>query len=165
MNYCLKCGTRLETRLLDGRDREICGRCGWVFYPQLKVGAGVLIEKKGCLLLLQRAHEPWKGCWNIPAGYVEADENPIDAARREAQEETALDVEIGELMGVYYFNDDPRGNGIAFVYRAKSVNGQLQIDVEASSARYFPWQDIPENLAGGGHNQAVWEWRLKAQGT
>ena len=163
MSYCLKCGSGLEIRLLDGRDREICGRCGWVYYPQLKVGAGVLIEKDGCLLLLQRAHEPWKGYWNIPAGYVEVDENPIDAARREALEETGLDVEIGELIGVYYFDDDPRGNGIMFVYLAKSVNGQLKIDDEASFARYFSWQDVPENLAGAGDNRVIGEWRLKAQ--
>lgn len=163
MSYCLKCGSGLDIRLLDGRDREICERCGWVYYPQLKVGAGVLIEKDGCLLLLQRAHEPWKGYWNIPAGYVEVDENPIDAVRREALEETGLDVEIGELIGVYYFDDDPRGNGIMFVYLAKSVSGQLKIDDEASFARYFSCQDIPENLAGAGDNRVIGEWRLKAQ--
>jgi 8-oxo-dGTP diphosphatase len=163
MSYCLKCGTELETRSLDGRNREVCGRCGWIYYPQLKVGAGVLIEKDGCLLLLQRAHEPWKGYWNLPAGYVEADENPIDAAKREAMEETGLDVEIGGLFRVYYFDDDPRGNGIMFVYLAKSANGHLKIDDETSFAQYFSWQNIPDNLAGGGDNQVIVEWCIRAK--
>jgi ADP-ribose pyrophosphatase YjhB (NUDIX family) len=163
MNYCLKCGTDLKIHLLDGRDRQVCERCGWVYYPQLKVGAAVLIEKDGCLLLLRRNNEPWKGCWNLPAGYVEADENPIDAAAREAKEETGLNVEIGELEKVYYFDDDPRGNGIVFVYLVKHVKGFLKRNDESSSARYFSWQDVPENLAKGGHNQAINEWRLRAQ--
>lgn len=44
MRYCLQCGTGLEFRLLDGRNREVCGKCGWVYYPQLKVGVGTALK-------------------------------------------------------------------------------------------------------------------------
>jgi 8-oxo-dGTP diphosphatase len=162
-NHCLKCGIVLELRLLAGREREVCCQCGWVYYPQLKVGAGVLIEKDNCLLLLQRAHEPWLGDWNLPAGYVDADENPLNAAKREAMEETGLNVEIKGLAEVCYFDDDPRGSGVFFVYDAKSISGQFKIDNESYSVRYVSWENIPENLAGGGHNQAIRGWRLRAQ--
>jgi 8-oxo-dGTP pyrophosphatase MutT (NUDIX family) len=40
-------------------------------------------------LLLERTHEPFKGRWNLPAGYVEADESPVQAALRETCEEPA----------------------------------------------------------------------------
>ena len=163
MRYCLQCGDGLEFRLLDGRNREVCGKCGWIYYPQLKVGVGVLIEKDSRLLLLQRAHKPWKDCWNLPAGYVEVDENPRDAAKREVFEETALSVEVGELFQMYYFDDDPRGNGIMLLYEAKSVSGQLKYNDEVKSARYFSWQDIPNELTGAGDDRAIWEWRERAR--
>jgi ADP-ribose pyrophosphatase YjhB (NUDIX family) len=163
MHYCLECGTSLDFRLLDGRNREVCGKCGWVYYPQLKVGVGVLVERDGRLLLLQRAHEPWKGMWNLPAGYVEVDENPRDAAMREVLEESGLDIEVGELFRMYYFDDDPRGNGIMLVYKAKSVNGELKINAEVNSARFFLRQDIPDTLAGAGDERAVREWRKRTR--
>lgn len=121
---------------MDSREREICPACGWVYYLQLKVGAGVLIEKDDQILLLQRAHEPWKEAWNIPAGYVEADEHPKDAAKREVFEETGLVVEIGELLKAYYYSDDPRGNGVALIYKAEvlgvsceSTMNQARLDI------------------------------------
>ena len=160
-HHCLKCGAALELRFMDSREREICPACGWVYYLQLKVGAGVLIEKDDQILLLQRANEPWKEAWNIPAGYVEADENPKDAAKREVFEETGLIVEIGELIKVYYYLDDPRGNGVALIYKAEVLGGELRVDHESSAARYFHWHEIPEKLAGGGHDQVILEWRVK----
>ena len=62
----------------------------------------------GCLLLIRRTHEPFGEQWNVPAGYVEIDEDPAHAVVREVYEETGLPVEIGRLVNVYFFNDDPR---------------------------------------------------------
>lgn len=161
-HYCYQCGGELESRLVDHRVRETCPRCGWVYYIQLKVGAAVIIEQDGRLLLLQRAHQPWVGSWMIPAGYVEADEDPKDAAKREVREETGLEVELGDLFHVYYFDDDPRGNGVAFVYRAIQVSGNLQINSEATDARYFAPDEIPSYLTKGGHDTIIGEWRKQA---
>lgn len=162
-HYCFECGAPLEVRLAETREREVCPRCGWVYYAQLKVGAAVLIEKQNRLLLLQRNHEPWKGSWMVPAGYVEADEDPRDAARREVLEETGLQVELGELHHVYYFDDDPRGNGVSFVYRAENVAGELKINSESMAAGYFCWWEIPSFLTLGGHDKMILEWRTQAQ--
>ncbi len=162
-HYCFECGTPLEVRLIDHRNREICPQCGWIHYAQLKVGAAVLIEHDHKLLLLQRNHEPWKGSWMVPAGYVEADENPKEAARREVAEETGLLVELGDLHHVYYFNDDPRGNGVVFVYKAEKVMGELQVNNEATSAEYFSWRSIPADLTGGGHDQMIRDWQTQIE--
>ncbi len=161
--YCFQCGASLEIRLRDNREREVCPACDWVYYAQLKVGAAVLIEQDGKLLLLQRNHEPWVGSWMVPAGYVEADEDPKDAAKREVLEETGLDVELGDLVKTYYFADDPRGNGVAFVYRATKVLGEIKINNEATSAGYFSPNEIPSYLTKGGHDKIIAEWCLQAQ--
>jgi 8-oxo-dGTP diphosphatase len=161
-HYCYQCGSKLEVRFLDHREREACPRCGWVYYIQLKVGAAVIIEQDDKLLLLQRAHEPWMGSWMITAGYVEADEDPKDAAKREAMEETGLDVELGDLYKTYYFDDDPRGNGVVFVYKAMKVSGELRLNSEATDARYFAYDEIPSYIARAGQDKMVVDWQLRA---
>ncbi len=163
LHYCFQCGNALEIRIIDHRDREICPACGWVYYAQLKTGAAVIIEKDSKLLLLQRNHQPWKGSWMLPAGYVEADEDPQDAAKREVLEETSLVVEDIEFLNAYYFSDDPRGNGVAFVYRAKAISGEIKISEEANAAEYFSWQEIPPYLTKGGHDKIIADWKLNTQ--
>ena len=162
-HFCFQCGQQLETQRVDYRDREVCPACDWVYYAQLKVGAAMLIERDNQLLLLQRNHEPWKGSWMLPAGYVEADEDPQDAAHREVLEETGLIVELSEFIKAYYFSDDPRGNGVAFVYKANSISGEIQLNEESSAAQYFLWQEIPSYLTKGGHDQIIAEWQLQAR--
>ena len=162
-HYCYQCGGELEVQIVDHREREICSRCSWVHYAQLKVGAAVIIEQDGKLLLLQRAHEPWIGSWMIPAGYVEADEDPMDAAKREVLEETGLNVELGDLVKTYYFDDDPRGNGVAFVYKAAKVIGEISLNGEATNAGYFGYDEIPSYLTKGGHDKIIGEWSLQAR--
>ncbi len=158
--FCLRCGARTQVRTLpnEPRPRHVCPRCGWIFYPHRKVGAGVLIEEAGRLLLLQRGHEPWAGAWNLPAGYVEIDETPAQAAARETREETGLTVRIGPLVGVWAFDDDPRGNGLLIVYRAQVVGGKLQATPEARAARFFAPHEVPTALAGGAHDVVIRAW-------
>jgi len=62
-------------------------------YPEKPlVGVGVLIGDDDKYLLIKRAADPDRGLWSIPGGMVEVGEKAIDAARREAKEETNLDV-------------------------------------------------------------------------
>lgn len=133
-------------------------------YKQLKVGAGVLIEREGALLLLKRGPESdvFPGTWNLPSGYCEADESPRIAAVREAAEETGLEVETGRLIDVYFFDNDPRGNGLLIVYEAKIVAGVLEEDGrEATAVGYFSPDRLPHPLCGGGHDEAIAAWQSR----
>ena len=64
------------------------------------VGVGVLINDGDRYLLIKRAAEPDAGLWSIPGGLVEVGEKVVEAAIREAEEETGLKVEICERLGV-----------------------------------------------------------------
>ena len=158
MTHCPDCGSELALTPVEGRDRTLCTSCDKVHYVQLKVGAGVTIERDGELLLVRRRHEPFQGAWNLPAGYCEVDEAPEETARREALEETGLQTEIDGIVGVFYFDDDPRGNGILIAYRAKVTGGLLTDTAEAESATYFPAGRLPMPLSGGGHGPAILAW-------
>ncbi len=160
VRYCLMCGARLVQNNVDGKPRLMCTACGWIFYPQVKVGAGVRLVQNGKLLVLRRNQEPFRDTWNLPAGYIEVDETPQQAAEREAWEETGLRVRTTHLVGAYFFDDDPRGNGILLVYDCELMAGQAHPDgVESTEFRFCAPGEIPAALAGGGHDQAIRAWQ------
>lgn len=149
---------------MDGRGRPVCPMCGYVAYRQLKVGAGALLEQDGALLLVQRGPEcAFPGTWNLPAGYCEADEPPATAVAREVAEETGLLIQPGQLEGIYFFDDDPRGSGLLLVYQVGIVGGGLGADGrESVAAGFFPPDRLPGPLCGGGHDQAIRAWQVRA---
>ena len=128
------------------------------------MAAAAVIEQEDRLLLLRRAHAPWQGDWNLPAGYVEADEAPAQAAVRETREETGLKIQTGALLGEYFFSDDPRGNGLLLVYHGLVLGGQLSLSAETDEAAYFGPDELPENICGAGHRRAVSAWRQERLG-
>lgn len=162
MSYCPDCGAPLEAQWHENRERDFCPRCQRIHYRQLKVGAGGIIESDGKLLLLQRTHQPFKGCWNLPAGYAEVDESPYQTVVREVFEEVGLRVEVNRLFDLFFYQDDPRGNGILVVFKCHVIGGGHQISREAGNFQYFAPDELPAQLAGGGHDQAVMRWQQTA---
>jgi len=156
--FCPHCATPLVPRITAGRARPVCPACGYVHYEHLKVCAAVIARQDGQVLLVRRSHPPFAGDWNLPAGYVEIDESPEHAAVREAKEEAGLDVSIDGVFGLYFFDDDPRGNGLLIVYLATVTGGVLRSSAEGRAA-FFPPDALPENIAGAGHRPALSDWR------
>ena len=67
------------------------------------------------VLLIRRRNPP--AGWAIPGGFVEPDEDLIDAARRELHEETGLEPpELEQLAAFGHPDRDPRGRTISVVY-------------------------------------------------
>lgn len=51
--------------------------------------------------MVRRAKEPAQGLWSVPGGSLEPGEYLADAVAREVKEETGLDIEVGELAGIF----------------------------------------------------------------
>lgn len=122
----------------------------------------MLVTSRGKVLLARRDIEPFEGCWGLPGGYVESDESPASAARREAREEVGIEASIHAIAGVYFFDDDPRGNGILIVYEC-SAEGEPRAAAETSGVAYFGPGDVPADLAGAGHREAIRDWVSRAR--
>ena len=111
--------------------------------PHVTVDA--IIEMDGGIVLVRRAHPP--PGWALPGGFVERFETVANAARREAKEETGLDIELTELLGVYSDpKRDPRNIstvGVVFIARATGtpVGGD-----DAAEARVFPIDALPDDI-------------------
>lgn len=111
-------------------------------YPERPlVGVGVLIRDGDRYLLVRRAAEPDAGLWTIPGGLVEVGERVKEAAVREAREETGLEVEIIDLLGVVdkIVRDEEGRIRFHFVildYLAGVKGGKLRASSDALEARW-----------------------------
>ena len=94
----------------------------------------IVIEcKSGEVVLIRRGREPFRGHWALPGGFVELGETVEQAARREALEETGLEVKLMELVGVYSEpHRDPRQHTVSIVFRAVPIAGQPKADDDAA---------------------------------
>jgi len=142
LNYCPCCGHALEDREAFGRVRRFCSACDRIVFHDHKVAAGVLVEHGGKVLLIRRALGPRKGFWSFPAGFVEFDERPAEAAVRECREETGLEVEITGLLDVIGPEPDGAAN-IVIVYWARLVGGELKADDDADKVAFFRLDELP----------------------
>ena len=98
--FCAGCATPLELRESAGRPRPVCPNCGRVVYYDPKIAATAIIQRQGQVLLIRRAGEVGYGLWSMPGGYVDQGEPVEAAAAREAWEETGLEVEVEQLVGL-----------------------------------------------------------------
>jgi ADP-ribose pyrophosphatase YjhB (NUDIX family) len=81
--------------------------------------------------------------WTLPAGFVDAGEDPVDAARRECLEETGLLVNITELLDVIGRQEHPRGADILIVYGGQILSGVLAAGDDAGAAGFYSLQELP----------------------
>jgi len=131
----------MEAREVAGRPRPTCPQCGFVHFADPKVAAGVAVVADGRLLLVRRAFPPERGRWALPAGFVDAGEDPRATAVREAAEETGLVVVLDELVDIY----PPTGPTapIVVVFIATVTGGELVPADDADDAGYFPLHELP----------------------
>jgi len=155
--FCARCATPLVEEERGGLQRPVCPRCGWVYYARNATGAALLVEREGRVLLVRRAHEPFRGWWMLPAGFVEYGESAAETVVREAIEEVGLEVRLDGLFGVYFGADDPRNVAHLIVYRALA-EGEPRPGDDAEAAAFFAPDALPANIAFEGQRAALRDW-------
>jgi 8-oxo-dGTP diphosphatase len=114
-----------------------------------RISAGVLVQDEGRVLLVRHVKRGAYDFWVAPGGGVIGDESLEDAARREAREETGIEVEplrlacIEELM-------QPGQRHCKFWFHARAVGGRLSCDTPEARAEHIAetaWL-APSELAG-----------------
>lgn len=117
------------------------------------VGVGAIITDQSRVLLVKRAHPPIQGQWSIPGGVLEVGEMVREAAVREAREETGLEVEPGELLGVFDRVLRDREHRVQYHYvlidfLCRITGGELKAASDAEDVRWFAFEELPSlNLA------------------
>ncbi len=127
-----------------GHVRPVCPSCGWIYFADPKVAAAILIERDGRVLLVRRVNEPHRGLWTLPAGFVDAGEDPKAAAERECLEETGLTVRATAVLDVIAGREHPRGADFVIVYRGEDVSGEPRAGDDADEVAWFDHDGLPE---------------------
>lgn len=99
------------------------------------------------VLLVKRKHDPYKGSWAIPGGFVEGDETLEHAVSRELKEETGI--EVNYLEQLYTFGNphrDPRKRVVSVAYYAlvKPDIYELHAADDASDVEWFNIEKLPK---------------------
>ena len=118
-------------------------------YPRPAVTADCIVmtrEDDPKVLLIERGHEPFKGCWAFPGGFMNMDETTEQCAIRELEEETGLKVNEIKQIGAYSKVDrDPRGRTITVAFLAL-VDEPLPVkgQDDAAKAQWFSIKNLPK---------------------
>ncbi len=117
--FCPRCAASLTPAAASVR----CGACGWVGWANPVPGAQALVERGGRVLLGRRRLDPSAGLWDIPGGFVDEDEHPLQALERELREETGLSIEPTEFLGIWMQPYDGR-SVLCLTWLARATGGR-----------------------------------------
>ncbi|HLI62096.1 MAG TPA: NUDIX hydrolase [Terriglobales bacterium] len=118
-------------------------------YPEHPIiGIGAVIVEGGRVLLVRRDTEPLRGEWSVPGGMLELGEKLRDGVRREALEETGLQVEPGEVLDVFdsIFTDGLGRTQYHYVlidYLCRPLAGEAQAGSDVSDVRWVSAEALP----------------------
>ncbi len=105
----------------------------------------VIIEIEGGIILIKRKNPP--SGWAIPGGFVDYGESLEEAVRREAKEETGLEVKL--IRQFHTYSDpkrDPRHHTISTIYIA-TASGEPKAGDDAKEVGIFNKDSLPKEIA------------------
>lgn len=149
--YCPICGTELIDEQIEDRLRRYCQQCDQPIYRNPKPCAGVLVvDECERVLLVKRTEPPAPGTWSVPAGYLEADEPPRQAAVRELREETSVSVSKDDItLFETAFVRHPNGKHVLvliYVAPRSATTGTVVSGSDAADAQFL---SLPELVSDG----------------
>lgn len=159
IRYCPCCKSELKLKYINGRQYKACDSesCGYVFYDNPLTVVAALVEHEGMILLARNKEWPEK-MFGLITGFLEKNETPEEAVRREVKEELGLDSVIAGLIGIYSFFER---NQLILAYHLKA-EGRVSLGEELAEFK----QVLPQKLKSWpfGTGLVVRDW-LNARGT
>lgn len=122
--------------------KAVCEQCGRPVYANPVPGAQAVVERDGRVLLGRRAHDPAAGLWDLPGGFVEEYEDPIDALHRELREETGLTLAGTEFLGIWMQPYDGR-NVLSLTWLGTPAEGEERAGDDLVELRWFRPDELP----------------------
>jgi 8-oxo-dGTP diphosphatase len=116
----------------------------------------VILQRDSNVLMIRRKNDPFKDCLALPGGFVNEGETIEEAMKREALEETSLEVEPVEILGAYSDpKRDPRKHIVTVVFVGIIVGGNSKPGDDAASIEWVKIADILRQQIAFDHAQIL----------
>jgi 8-oxo-dGTP diphosphatase len=145
--HCPLCAT--PVRLGDGKVE--CPACGFVQYANPKPTASALVvDDEGRVMFSRRANDPAAGKLDLPGGFVEEGEHPLDSLHRELREEAGIGLRDTEFLGIYmdWYRVEPREVSTLNLYwSARIADGEPEpaddvVELVFAAPDEIPWDEL-----------------------
>ncbi len=162
--YCPQCGGLLDWRRLQDEQhlQPVCTRCGHVHWQNPKPTVSGLLSRQRApggpveVLLVRRALPPGEGFWDCPGGFIDLDEHPADALRRELREELGVQAEIGPLVGIFMDRYAEDGEStLNIYYQVTAFTGTPTPASDVGAASWCSLAQPPEPFAFENNRRAL----------
>ena len=110
-----------------------------------RVGSALIVRDEANRILLgKRNKDPQRGSWVLPGGKIHAFESIAEAAARELQEETGLQIDVQGQFRVYEIINPPDEHRIIIYSLGKVVGGSLRAADDISEVKFVSLKDLGE---------------------
>jgi len=164
--HCPRCGAAVEP---TGGKLE-CDECGFVTYANSKpTASAVVVDDEGRVMFSKRGREPYAGKWDLPGGFLDEDEHPLDGLHRELREEAGIGLADTRFVGIFM---DRYGEGEGVIstlnlyWSARISEGTPEPDDDVAEFRFFAVDEIPSDELAFGHlRDVISAWRSRDEHT
>ncbi len=111
---------------------------------QPHITVATIVEDQGRFLMVEE-FKAGKHVYNQPAGHLEANESLLDAARRETLEETAWEVELTGVVGIYLYTAPSNGvtyQRVCFAARPLKHHPERALDSDIVRAAWLTRDEL-----------------------
>lgn len=160
--FCPKCAGDLSKKVPPSEhvERFVCLSCNFIFYQNPKPTAGIVLADGNKILLVKRSIEPAKGEWDIPGGFIEDHEHPLDTINREIMEELGVKIEVEKFLGIFMDKYGYSGGStLNIYYTGKIISGTPSPHDDICECKWFPNGELPSRLAFKNNTEALNLWK------
>ncbi|MER6976098.1 NUDIX domain-containing protein [Streptomyces carpinensis] len=114
-------------------------------HPRMAAGA-LFFDADGRVLMVEPTYKDY---WDIPGGYVETGESPLQAAAREVREELGITPSLGCLLAVDWAPNTTEGDKVLYLFDGGQLTSEVvegirpQAD-ELKGVRFVPPHEIAD---------------------
>ncbi len=140
--FCPADGTRLKEPRPSGG--VSCPSCGRSWYRNSSPAVGAVVVEDGKALVTVRAREPEKGRVDLPGGFLEVGEHPVDGIIREVREELGVEIElVGAPILPATHTYGPDGAYVLPIgFRARIIEGEPDPTDDVAEIRWIPASEV-----------------------